>query len=136
MSNYPRRASKLLTVSILAVNVLLTRLQTDRQTHNHLFRKTLLSVEGISRVWPKDPLLVEKIESEISTSRWSHRIPRPRLPFGQPFYNFKGLAQRSTPGRENRVGNFEKPMVPLDPRTSITYGYSFTKFADRTFLRT
>ena len=36
-----------LALSILADNVLLTRLQTNKQTHNHLFRKTLLSVEGI-----------------------------------------------------------------------------------------
>ena len=33
MSNYPRRASKLSTVSLLAGNVLLTRLQTNAQTN-------------------------------------------------------------------------------------------------------
>ena len=41
----PPRASQHLTVSFVTGNILLTRLQTDRQTHNHLFRKTLLSVE-------------------------------------------------------------------------------------------
>ena len=43
----PLLPSLRLTLGILAGNVLLTRLQTDKHTHNHLFRKTLLSVEGI-----------------------------------------------------------------------------------------
>ena len=37
-----------LSLSILVENVLLTRLQTNKHTKNHLFRKTLLSVEGMS----------------------------------------------------------------------------------------
>jgi hypothetical protein len=43
----PLLPSLRLTLGILAGNILLTRLQTDKHTHNHLFRKTLLSVEGI-----------------------------------------------------------------------------------------
>ena len=52
----PLSASQRLTVSFVTGNVLLTRLQTDK--HNHLFLKTLLSVD-----WPFNPNLWHLVSS-------------------------------------------------------------------------
>ena len=82
----------------------------------------------ISRIWPRDPHPIEKIEFKISTNRPYHRIPRPRLPFGQPFYNFEDLAQRPTPDREDRVQNFDQPTLPSDSPTSITLRSTLLQF--------
>ena len=40
----------------------------------------------ISRIRPKDPLLTEKIQWKIPSSRWYHWIFQSRLPFDQPFH--------------------------------------------------
>ena len=73
-----------LTLSILPGNVLLSRLQTNKHTHNHLFRQTLLSVEETnetyiamniptySRVKPNST--VKEIVNELMVEQWITNI--------------------------------------------------------------
>ena len=65
-------------------------------------------------------------EEELLKNQQCHWIPRLRLPFVQPFYDFKDLARGPFLDRENRVVDIPKPMVPLDSPTPIIYSDSLS----------